>query len=79
MGGVQFKQTSPDSLSPEEKIALQNLVENSGVAIGGKEGKFFIQTQELNPREIGPFSSMKEAEEFTGMNPDREKTVLRAV
>jgi hypothetical protein len=76
---------SKDSLSDADIEALKKSAMESGYAISketmGTDGPYNIQTQDLNPKTIGPFDSMADAESFLGLDPDRDKgvTKLRAV
>jgi hypothetical protein len=74
-----FKNVSPDSLSPEEKTALQELVTEKGAAFVMKGDHWVVQTQELNKREIGPFDSDRSAKEFVGVNPDAPRARLAEI
>lgn len=74
-----LKSVSPDSMDDEGKKALQSLVAEKGAGFVRHGSEWFIQTQELNPREIGPFDSDRSAKLFAGSNPDAKKATLRAI
>lgn len=76
---VAFKNISPDSLDGEQKVALQALVAEKGAAYSREGDQWFIQTQELNPKKIGPFDSDRSAQLFAGSNPDAKKALLSVV